>query len=353
MQVCALTSELVACFVNRRSEGFWNHAPASLGGGQYRILNNTAGCIGPWLALFREQPPQLHWPAVPEHWVTDDGYVRLCVAKGTLVPAKTLRCGQPQASSKRRISEVTSEVEQSDLLTSTSARLGPSLCFSSSTEECTALVPHQAQRYAGTPPAAAKSRSLLIQQVRPRRRLPALLQPPRDLTPILPPHHSCITPAPHHPAPLPHHPYPSGPRIASPFGQADLSLHACAQGLQELTQKEVDRCTIDRETTQSIERCEATCETRPNPKNRYTFQDYATSTFSCLGFDEREEYAFFERRADGRRERVPVTEKTAANLAGYLSSYMGKKHRKKAIVVPMLHFLLPKVRRCVGEEGGV
>ena len=35
---------------------------------------------------------------MPEHWVTDDGYVRLCVAKGTLVPAKTLRCGHVQAS---------------------------------------------------------------------------------------------------------------------------------------------------------------------------------------------------------------------------------------------------------------
>ena len=98
---------------------------------------------------------------------------------------------------------------------------------------------------------------------------------------------------------------------------------------------------------------EAATPTPHAAPRRYTFQDYATSTFSCLGFDEREEYAFFERRADGRRERVPVTEKTAANLAGYLSSYMGKKHRKKAIVVPMLHFLLPKVRRCVGEEGGV
>ena len=35
---------------------------------------------------------------MPEHWVTDDGYVHLCVAKGTLVPAKTLRCGHMQAS---------------------------------------------------------------------------------------------------------------------------------------------------------------------------------------------------------------------------------------------------------------
>lgn len=34
---------------------------------------------------------------MPEHWVTDDGYVHLCVAKGTLVPAKTLRWGHVQA----------------------------------------------------------------------------------------------------------------------------------------------------------------------------------------------------------------------------------------------------------------
>ena len=36
---------------------------------------------------------------MPEHWATEgDGYLRLCVAKGTLVPAKTLRCGHPQAT---------------------------------------------------------------------------------------------------------------------------------------------------------------------------------------------------------------------------------------------------------------
>ena len=37
-------------------------------------------------------------PAVPEHWATEDGYMRLCVAKGTLVPAMKLRFGQSQAS---------------------------------------------------------------------------------------------------------------------------------------------------------------------------------------------------------------------------------------------------------------
>ena len=37
-------------------------------------------------------------PALPEQWSTDDGYMRLCVAKGTLVPAMKLRLGQSQAS---------------------------------------------------------------------------------------------------------------------------------------------------------------------------------------------------------------------------------------------------------------
>ena len=76
-----------------------------MGGGQYRIINNTAGSIGPRLALFRDQPPMFNWPEVPESWVNEDNYVRLCVAKGTLVPAKTLRCGHPQASAKRSSDE--------------------------------------------------------------------------------------------------------------------------------------------------------------------------------------------------------------------------------------------------------
>ena len=57
----ALSAAQAACFVNKRSKGFWNPAPSSMGGGQCRIINNTAGCIGPWLALFRFQPPELQW----------------------------------------------------------------------------------------------------------------------------------------------------------------------------------------------------------------------------------------------------------------------------------------------------
>jgi hypothetical protein len=63
-QVRALSNELAACFANKRSEGFWNSAPKSMGGGQYRILNNTAGSIGPRLALFRDEPPPFQWQAI-------------------------------------------------------------------------------------------------------------------------------------------------------------------------------------------------------------------------------------------------------------------------------------------------
>jgi hypothetical protein len=62
-QLRALSEDQAACVVNKRSEGFWNSAPVDMGGGQYRILNNTAGCTGPWLALFREEPPMIQWRA--------------------------------------------------------------------------------------------------------------------------------------------------------------------------------------------------------------------------------------------------------------------------------------------------
>ena len=61
--VRALNQAQAMAFINKRSEGFWNHAPANMGGGQYRIINNTAGCIGPWLALFRDAAPYTEWLA--------------------------------------------------------------------------------------------------------------------------------------------------------------------------------------------------------------------------------------------------------------------------------------------------
>jgi hypothetical protein len=60
------TSEQAECFVNNRRNGFWNQATASMGGGQYRIINNARDCFGPRLALFRNQPPQLPWSVPSE-----------------------------------------------------------------------------------------------------------------------------------------------------------------------------------------------------------------------------------------------------------------------------------------------
>ena len=40
------------------------------GGGQYRIINNTAGSIGPRLALFRDQPPMFNWRAASRYQPT-------------------------------------------------------------------------------------------------------------------------------------------------------------------------------------------------------------------------------------------------------------------------------------------
>ena len=95
-QIRALTTEQTQHASNRRSEGFWNVAPASMGGGLYRIVNNTATCAptppanppststppqpqphylpnpepwpcrctGPWLAIFRDAPPDLEWAPI-------------------------------------------------------------------------------------------------------------------------------------------------------------------------------------------------------------------------------------------------------------------------------------------------
>jgi hypothetical protein len=40
------------------------------GGGQYRIINNTAGSVGPRLALFRDQPPAFNWRAASRSKLT-------------------------------------------------------------------------------------------------------------------------------------------------------------------------------------------------------------------------------------------------------------------------------------------
>ena len=100
-QIRALSPEQMQHASNQRSEGFWNQAPASMGCGPYRIVNNTSTCIGPWLAIFRDtaDPDQLgpRWLPISTNWIVE-GSVRLCVAKGTLVPASMLRSGHPQVA---------------------------------------------------------------------------------------------------------------------------------------------------------------------------------------------------------------------------------------------------------------
>lgn len=89
-QIRALSPELQIAFANSQSEGFWKTGPPHVGGGTLRIVNNTAACVGPWLAIYRSEPAPLAWGEIPAKWVSH-GIVRLCVAKGTLVPDLELR----------------------------------------------------------------------------------------------------------------------------------------------------------------------------------------------------------------------------------------------------------------------
>ena len=89
--VRALTPEMHEALANSSNtsclaKGFWKNAPLAFGGGQMRIINNTLKCALPWLVCYREEPPSLDWAPLPPQWVSEQGLVRLCVAKGTLSP---------------------------------------------------------------------------------------------------------------------------------------------------------------------------------------------------------------------------------------------------------------------------
>ena len=86
-RVRAMRPEMQGLFANSQRAGFWKTAPESLGGGEVRIANNTITCDGPWLIVYREQPPDLPWEPMPEGWVSADGIITLSVGKGTLVPS--------------------------------------------------------------------------------------------------------------------------------------------------------------------------------------------------------------------------------------------------------------------------
>lgn len=91
-RVRALTPELQPMLTNNLRAGFWKSASQLIGGGLVRVVNNTNACEGPYLAVYREPPPPLNkfeWGELPAEWVSN-GYVQLCVAKGTLVPPASL-----------------------------------------------------------------------------------------------------------------------------------------------------------------------------------------------------------------------------------------------------------------------
>ena len=85
-RVWMLTPPLRKVLKNGKSHGFWSVGPT-----QFRVINNTINA-GPALVIFRSPPipvgdaPSGTW--VP--WV-QDGWVRLLVSRGTLVPARPSR----------------------------------------------------------------------------------------------------------------------------------------------------------------------------------------------------------------------------------------------------------------------
>ena len=86
----ALTPGLREAYTNPLSEGFWKRAPPTLGGGAFRLVNNTQSCIGPCLIIYQngvlpDLPPSLSFAPLPQGWAHGE-VVPLCVAKGTLVP---------------------------------------------------------------------------------------------------------------------------------------------------------------------------------------------------------------------------------------------------------------------------
>jgi len=99
IHVRALTTALHEELQNRPSEGFWNEMRTPFAG-SVRVVNNTAGCSGPWLAIYKHsQPPELEWAEMPPAWIDEDGMINLIVAKGTLVPTSELSSWRaPKAS---------------------------------------------------------------------------------------------------------------------------------------------------------------------------------------------------------------------------------------------------------------
>ena len=103
-KIRAMTQELRDAYTNPLSEGFWKRAPPTLGGGAFRLVNNTQSCIGPCLIIYQtgvpELPPGMDFAPMPNGW-EHEGAVPLCVAKGTLVPVLQMWKSQEEEAKNR------------------------------------------------------------------------------------------------------------------------------------------------------------------------------------------------------------------------------------------------------------
>ena len=92
-RVRCLDDDLEARFRNNHAGGVWTRASVGGNSFRYRVINNTHGCTLPLIIVFEKDPPkQVEWPQLPENLRSGDGYLRLCVSKGTAVPVKPLQC---------------------------------------------------------------------------------------------------------------------------------------------------------------------------------------------------------------------------------------------------------------------
>jgi hypothetical protein len=99
-RVRALSASMAIRLKNHRTGGMWSDASKQGGGHfRFRVINNTYECSWPLLVVFEDEPPEhLEWMDVPPDLQSDDGSVRLCISKGTLVPAQHVRASRSEGA---------------------------------------------------------------------------------------------------------------------------------------------------------------------------------------------------------------------------------------------------------------
>ena len=88
-------------FINKRTEGFWNIAPASTGGGAYRAVNKPPAAWVRGSCSSARRRHRIQTSVIPEQCHRRRLSAPERCQGHVVVPAQLLRCGQPQASAKR------------------------------------------------------------------------------------------------------------------------------------------------------------------------------------------------------------------------------------------------------------